>query len=71
MCGLSVVVVSGGYSLVALCGLLTSVFYCGAQALEYMGFSSCSVWGSAGVVMSLVALWRVESSWTRDRTHVC
>jgi len=70
MCGLSLVVVSGGYSLVAVCGLLISVFYCGAQVLEYMGFSSYSVWGSAGVAMGLVALWHVESSWTRDQTCV-
>ena len=36
---------------------------CGSKALEHASFSSCVTGG-------LVAPWHVESSQTRDRTHV-
>jgi len=53
--GLSPAVVSGDCSLIVVLGLLGGLSCCGARALELMG---------------LVAVWHVESSQTRDRTHV-
>ena len=58
VCGLSLIVVSGGYSLVGVNGLLIAVSIgceVGAQSLWHMG---------------LVAPWHVESSWTRNQTRV-
>ena len=58
MHGLSLVVASGGYSLVEVNGLLIAVSIgceVGAQSLWHMG---------------LVAPWPVESSWTRKQTPV-
>ena len=57
-CGLSLVAVSGGYSLVGVCRLLVAVTsLCRVQALEREH-------------MGLAALRRVESFQTRDRTCV-
>ena len=40
--GFSLVVVSGGYSVVVVCGLLSGGFFCcEARALEHVGFSNC------------------------------
>ena len=40
--GFSLVVVSGGYSAVVVCGLLSGGFFCcEARALEHVGFSDC------------------------------
>ena len=45
MCGLSLVMASRGYSLVEVLGLLiTAASHCRAQALAYIGFSSCGTW---------------------------
>ena len=57
--GLSLVVVSSGYSLVVVLGLLSAVASLVVEhGLQYF-------WNT-----DLVALWYVESSRTRDRTHV-
>ena len=66
-CRLSLVVASGGYSLVAVFGPLFAVASLviehglWAQGLQW-------VWLSCG--SALAALRLVGSSWTRDRTHV-
>ena len=78
---LSLVVASGGFT--AVPKLLTVGFSCwGALDLGHEGCSSCGAWaqqlrlaGSRAQVqqlwlMTLVALWHVGSSWTRDQTHV-
>ena len=77
--GFSLTADSGGYSLAAVCGLLTAVFSCGAwtlglqelwcwaQYLQFLGWST----GSIVVVHRLgFAPWRVRSSQTRDSAHV-
>ena len=43
---------------------------CRAQALGSVGFINCSVWIQCLQPMGLVAPRQVESSWTRDPTHV-
>ena len=58
VCGLSLVVASGGYSLVGVHGLLIAVSIgpeVGAQSLWHMG---------------LIAPWHVKSSWTSNQTRV-
>ena len=83
-CGLSVVVVSGGYPLLRCTGfslrwllLLLSMGSrhagfrsCGAWALRCVGFSSCSTRAQWLWRTGFVAPQHVGSSWTRDRTHV-
>ena len=57
----------GEWELLSSCGAQVShrsgFSCCGAQALRLAVFSSCSTWDSA-------ALGHMESSGTRDRTHV-
>ena len=63
MPGLSLVVSSGDYSLVAMRGLLTAVASLAAEhGLEGMG--------SIVECTGFVAPGHVESSWTRNRTRV-
>ena len=66
MCGLSLIVGSGGYSVVAVSGLLlllnTGSRACRLRQLQYSG--------SVVVLSGLVALRHVESSQTRDQTRV-
>ena len=67
-CGPSLVVASGGYSLVAVLGLLTAVSSLVAEhRLQAHGLSQLQHVSSLAV---LVALRHMGSSWTRDRTHV-
>ena len=77
--GLSLVEVSGGYSLVVVCGLLITVdslvvptssrahslqeLRCMDSAVVVPGFEST---GSIIVAQGLSSLWHVGSSWTRD-----
>ena len=70
MHGLSLVVRSGGCSLVVEPGLPVVVASHVAEALGQMGFSSCSSWAQELRVMVLVASQHVGSSQTRDRTCV-
>jgi len=58
VCGLSLIAVNGGYSLAVVCRFL--LLWC--MALEY---TIQELWHTG-----LVALQHVESSWTRDWTHV-
>ena len=79
----SLVMVSGGYSSLQFRPSHCSSFsYFRAWDLECMDFSRCSKWtqelwlaGSRARAQwlwhrGLVALWHVESSWTRDWAHV-
>ena len=61
-CGLSLVAVSGAYSLVL--GLLSVV----ASLLEDHGLYG--TWAQYLWLTCLIALPHVEASWTRDRTHI-
>ena len=61
-CGLSLVVVSGGYSLIEVCGVLIAVASLVAKpGSRFMGFSHCGPWaperrlGSHGLSMGLIA----------------
>ena len=66
--GPSLAVASEGCSLL-LCRFLCSGFSCcRAQALEHIGFSSCSTWAQQLRHRGLVALRYVGSSPIRDRT---
>ena len=60
MCGFSLVVASGGYSLVVVLGLLIVV---ASLVAEHGLWGS---WASAVGAQGLVALWHVGSSQTRD-----
>ena len=40
----SLAAVSGAYSLVEMCRLLTSICFSGAEAPGHLGFSNCGVW---------------------------
>ena len=76
--GLSLVALSGGYSLVVVCGFLVVVasLGCGAWAVEPMGFSSCALQAlecrlsSCGAWAQLpCSMWDL-SSWTRVWIHI-
>ena len=62
------------WGLLSSCGAWAShgggFFCCGAQVLGCMGFSSCSTGAQYLQLVGLVVPWHVESSWTRDQTHV-
>ena len=81
MCRRSSVAVSGGYSLVVVCGLLIAVGslaaeHClwsiasGALPLEHWLWSTGSGALAQYLCMDLVAPWHVRSSWIRYRTYV-
>ena len=79
--GFSLFVVSGGYSPVAVHGLLIAMaslvvehrlYGSQASVAEAHGLRSCGSWALEHRLNScgLVALRHVECSWIRDRTHV-
>ena len=79
--GFSVVAVSGGCSLFAVHGLLTTLASLATERRLWSVQATVAAarrlqsWGSQAPEHSLssgglVAPWRVGSSWTRDRTHV-
>ena len=81
--GFSLVVASGGYSLVVVHGLLMAVVSlvaehgsraCGLQQLQHMGSGVVArgLWstGSIFVAHGLFCSWHVGSSWIRDQTPV-
>ena len=71
MHGLSLVSVSGGFSPVARPGLLVmGASLVAEQGLKAHGLQYLQHAGSAVGHMGLVAPWDVESSPTRDQTHV-
>ena len=64
---LSLVEASKGHSLVAVCRELLLLQNMGSR---YPGFSSCSTRAQQLWHTGLVAPWHVESSRTKDRTHI-
>ena len=73
VCGLSLVVVSMG-PLLPTCSMQSSYCSgfscCRAQALGCLGFSCYGMWAQQLWLSGLLALQHVESSQTRDGTHV-
>ena len=68
--GLSLVVVSGDYSLRCSGFSLQWLLSLQNSGSRYTGFSSCSTWAQQVWHIGLVALQHAVSSQTRDRTHV-
>ena len=68
--GLSLVVVSGGYSLLQCVGFSLWWHFSWSTGSVCAGFSSCSMKAQQLWHMGLGALYHVESSWTRDWTRV-
>ena len=60
-----------GYSLLQSMGFsLQGLLWLQSTGSRHSSFSSCSSWAQQLWHMSLVALWHVESSWTRDQTCI-
>ena len=71
VCGFSLVVVSGTYSVVEMRGVLTAeASRCGEPTLQVCGLQQLRCAGLVVVVLGLSCLWHVESSQARDRTCV-
>ena len=76
VCGLSPDALSGAYSLVTMCQLLTkAACLVGSKSSSVHGLQQLQLEGSRAQAQQLwstglVASWHVESSWTRDRTNV-
>ena len=69
--GLSLVVVSRGYSPLRCAGFsLWWLLLLQSMGSRHTGFSSCGVWAQYLWRTGLVAPWHVGSSWTRARTRV-
>ena len=61
----------GLLSVTAVHGLLTAVTsLLQSTGSGWLGFGSCSMWAQSLWCSGLVALWHVESYWTRDQTRV-
>ena len=70
LCGLSLVVVNRGYSLIVEHGLLIAEASLAAQGSRRAAFSSCGHTGSGVAVRRLIALRHEGPARTRDPTHI-
>ena len=75
-----VIIAARGLSLVVVSRRYCSLLLCSGSSLQWLllwstnssarGFSSCSAWAPRWRCLCLVALWLVESSWTKDWNRV-